>query len=1260
MGSEMCIRDSNSTISGNTKISKTTESTSTSTGALIVSGGAGIAANLYVGGNSTISGNVNISKNTESTSTSSGTLIVTGGAGISANLYVGGNVNISKTTESTSTSTGALIVSGGAGIAANLYVGGNSTISGNVKISKTTESSSTSTGALIVSGGAGIGKKLYVGGDLYLNNNYSLRLSDSYSNTDDLSFAKIYKDSSNYLNFYNNQSMYFYTPSGTGMFFYVNNTQKCLVRDSGLDVSGIINVYGSMVINEPTGTVANATAGSLIIKHNNLQGTSSIMFPSNASNTDYGYIQYNDSNIVQLPTTVVTSPSNLQLWLDANDYSTMILSGSSVQQWGDKSAYSNNATVHVGNATYVSTGFNGLPAIQINSGGLIAASPATALLNSVTIFVVFQKNNANNEFEGLISKGNYGPSPFEMWDDKRFYLNNASTSKTLVPIGDVTNIKTATGLNMLSITISSSSWTEYLNGSPKFVGTITDGPLTNPLSLSSIFIGTRGNKTTLFTGVIAEVIVYNNVLTTTERQNIEQYLTTKWLTPPIYRKLTIGTKNDAILFTPGSGVGYVGINKTDPAYTLDVSGSCNISKDLTCGGSCNISKDLTCGGNISLPNNYAIYLTTTTGVNPSKIYNNTYLYFETDDIMYFRCGGAGISTLKDILVLTNAANTGLTYCNVYGIFQVVGKPTYLANCHVYGTLDVSGGDIFINNITSTTYGFAMSTGSSYSDDDTNKLRLFNNKSTTYIDFASSSDNKLHWRHGTPVTEYLTFDGSNQRVGVGITSPTCALDVSGSCKVSGTLTCNGDTLINTNKLYFTTTSKIYNNTYLYFETDDIMYFRCGGAGSSTLKDILVLQTAADTNIPYCNVNGIFHVLNSATYLDGSCDIGGSLTCNTNIILPRSKVLYFDTDGTTVIYKDINNQYIFSNSEGNFYFDANNTAARMIYRFKVGTTIHTETCYIDGSGITLPSSISIYFSSDRTNPNDYAGSKQTQIVKNADDLYFINSNGNMYFETRSFSNIFSFKVRRYYNAIDNYEYETFKVHNYGVQVTGSMVINEEGLGTPAAVDKGSLILKSVDASGCSSIVFPGNSDYAFIQYNKTNGTASDTETSCLTIGTNDNSDDSIVLLPGARIGCVGINKFSPTYTLDISGTCRVSGSFSNNSDYRLKTNITNLNEYYNIDKLRPVKYNLNGEISNNIYKLNTGFIAHEVQEHFPHLVTGEKDGKDMQSLNYDGLISILTYNIQQLKSQITQQQSQIDYLMNFITTKFNSTTDNTVIP
>jgi hypothetical protein len=94
----------------------------------VVGGGAGIAANLYVGGNTSIQAK------TASTSTSTGALVVAGGVGISGNLYVGGNLNpmtptiFSNITASTSTSTGALVVAGGVAISGSVNIGGNNTV----------------------------------------------------------------------------------------------------------------------------------------------------------------------------------------------------------------------------------------------------------------------------------------------------------------------------------------------------------------------------------------------------------------------------------------------------------------------------------------------------------------------------------------------------------------------------------------------------------------------------------------------------------------------------------------------------------------------------------------------------------------------------------------------------------------------------------------------------------------------------------------------------------------------------------------------------------------------------------------------------------------------------------------------------------------------------------------------------------------------------------------------------------------------------
>jgi hypothetical protein len=72
---------------------------------------------------------------------------------------------------------------------------------------------------------------------------------------------------------------------------------------------------------------------------------------------------------------------------------------------------------------------------------------------------------------------------------------------------------------------------------------------------------------------------------------------------------------------------------------------------------------------------------------------------------------------------------------------------------------------------------------------------------------------------------------------------------------------------------------------------------------------------------------------------------------------------------------------------------------------------------------------------------------------------------------------------------------------------------------------------------------------------------------------------------------------------------------------------LDNTFKIDQLNPVTYT--NKLSG---KQDTGFIAHEVQEIFPHLVTGEKDGEQTQTLNYQGLIAILTREIQELKKRV----------------------------
>jgi len=176
--------------SGEIVVANTTVSSNTVTGALRVSGGAGIAGRLNVGGN------IVANSGTASSSTTTGAMIVRGGAGISGDTYIGGaltagslqntaigtvtpnsgyfndlynsltlksagNIVAYSGTASTNATSGALVVVGGAGISGAVNAGTTVTAAGNIVAASGTSSASTSTGALVVIGGAGVSGNIY-------------------------------------------------------------------------------------------------------------------------------------------------------------------------------------------------------------------------------------------------------------------------------------------------------------------------------------------------------------------------------------------------------------------------------------------------------------------------------------------------------------------------------------------------------------------------------------------------------------------------------------------------------------------------------------------------------------------------------------------------------------------------------------------------------------------------------------------------------------------------------------------------------------------------------------------------------------------------------------------------------------------------------------------------------------------------------------------------------------------------------------------
>lgn len=176
---------------GQTKFSTVITATSTTTGALVVTGGVGIGGDLYVGNIVRIQGTAT------STSTVTGALTVIGGVGIGGALYTGGNIyaNGSKVvTEATAGGvsslnalTGTITISVGTDTTSyintttkDILIWNTSTLqsvtsrgsSTNqiISITNTSSSTSTNTGALTVTGGVGIGGSLFVGNNSVIGN----------------------------------------------------------------------------------------------------------------------------------------------------------------------------------------------------------------------------------------------------------------------------------------------------------------------------------------------------------------------------------------------------------------------------------------------------------------------------------------------------------------------------------------------------------------------------------------------------------------------------------------------------------------------------------------------------------------------------------------------------------------------------------------------------------------------------------------------------------------------------------------------------------------------------------------------------------------------------------------------------------------------------------------------------------------------------------------------------------------------------------
>jgi hypothetical protein len=228
--------------------------------------------------------------------------------------------------------------------------------------------------------------------------------------------------------------------------------------------------------------------------------------------------------------------SGLSLWLRAD--SGVTLSGSNVTAWADQSGNGNNADVENSGEepTFVSSFSNSKPAIQFNGTSQllnIGGSDSLDFLNT-SIFIVlkrtgdgtgneitFMKNANDVEGSGAywhVARLNRGNSNFAVSNGGSFDRDSG------VNIGD--------GIaRVMDFTFDGTDFNIYVNG----VQTATYNDQVGNIDITSGSLQIGGYNQSfnnpdgeLFNGQIAEIIMYNRAVTSTERQKVEAYLNAKY------------------------------------------------------------------------------------------------------------------------------------------------------------------------------------------------------------------------------------------------------------------------------------------------------------------------------------------------------------------------------------------------------------------------------------------------------------------------------------------------------------------------------------------------------------------------------------------------------------------------------------------------------------------------------------------------------------------------------------------------------------
>lgn len=231
-----------------------------------------------------------------------------------------------------------------------------------------------------------------------------------------------------------------------------------------------------------------------------------------------------------------TDIANIKLWLDASDTSTITSSSGKVSQWDDKSGNAHHVTQGVG-ALQPTTGsrtINGLNTIEYTGTEFLSRNDALSLTGNPnwTVFLVIRLDVLGS-FDTYFMVGESTPTATR---NVLYFSGGAAYAWRFNGGNEVYDVSVADSNDILLFErpaggdIASSKF--WRNGGTEQSATSSGNPTLSP-SITDELTYVGGSFNTIgtfagFDGILAEVIAYEKVLTSDEKNQVGNYLNEKW------------------------------------------------------------------------------------------------------------------------------------------------------------------------------------------------------------------------------------------------------------------------------------------------------------------------------------------------------------------------------------------------------------------------------------------------------------------------------------------------------------------------------------------------------------------------------------------------------------------------------------------------------------------------------------------------------------------------------------------------------------